>query len=156
MDFDVGVGRRFGGELAQNRQKPRRGEVPDLVVGDAQVENDLLEPAAALAGQLDLDRGLLRCVQDAVGEVRAPFGAGREALGERTLALPATEPELLFEEEANVGDGLDVLDEAVVGLPGADAAAGDARAAARKPDKRRQLDREPGRVRPAGRTPAIA
>jgi len=46
-----------------------------VVVGDADVEDDLLESLAALAGELDLDRRLLRGEQDAVGEVRAPLGA---------------------------------------------------------------------------------
>ena len=62
----------------------------------------------------------------------------------------------MFEEEADVDDCLDAADEAVVGLPGAEARTGDARAAARQPDERRQVDREPGRLRPAGRTPAVA
>ena len=53
-------------------------------------------------------------------------------------------------EKADVGDGLDVPDEAVVRLPGAEAGPGDARAAAGQPDKRRQIDGEPSRLRPAG------
>ena len=66
------------------------------------------------------------------------------------------EPELVLEEQADVGDGLDVADEAVVGLPGAEARAGDCRAAARQPDERRQVDREPRRLRPACVAPAVA
>ena len=95
----------------------------------------MFEPVAALAGQFDFDRCLLRCEQDTVGEMSAPFGAGREALGERTLAPPLPEPELVLDEQANVGNGLDVADEAVVGLPGAEARVGDARAAAGEPDE---------------------
>ena len=127
-----------------------------MVVGDADVEDDLLESLAALAGELDLDRRLLRSEQDAVGEVGAPLGTGRKPLGKRALATPLAEPELLFDEEADVGDRLDVLDEAVVGLPGAEARAGDRGPAACQPDKRRQIDGEPGRVRPAGVAPAVA
>jgi len=142
MNDDVRVRSRCG-ELAQDWQQSRDGEVPDVVVGDADVEHDLLEPYAALAGQLDLNRGLRR-EQDAVGEIRAPFGTRREALSERALAPPLPEPELLFDEKPDVGDGLEVPDEAVVGLPGAEARAGDRGAAARQPDERGQVDREPG------------
>jgi len=155
VNNDVGVG-RCGGKLAQSREEARRGEVPDLVVGDAEVEHDLFEPLAALAGEFDLDRRLLRSKQETVGEVSAPLGTGREPLGERPLALPPAEPELVLDEQADVGDSLDVPDEAVVGLPRAEAGAGDSRPAAREPDERRQLDREASGLRPAGGAPAVA
>jgi len=88
--------------------------------------------------------------------VGAPLGAGGEALGKRALASPLAELELAFEEEADICDRLDVADETVVGLPGAKARAGDARAAARQPDERRQLDREARGLRPPGIAPAVA
>jgi len=49
-----------------------------------------------------------------------------------------------------------MVDEAVVGLPGAEARAGDGRAAARQPDERRQVDGEASGLRPARGAPAVA
>ena len=146
----------LGGAFSEVRDEPGRGEVPDLLVGDAEVEDDLFDALAALERELDLDRRRGVAVEDRVGEVVAVERAGAGLLGEGAFALPAAEPELAFEEQADVGDRLDVADEPVVGLPGAEAAAGDRAAAAGEPDERRQLDREPGRLRPAGRTPTIA
>ena len=84
-----------------------------------------------------------------------PLRASRELLCEGALACPLAEPELAFEQEANVGDGLDVPNKAVVRLPGAKARTGDARAATRQPDERRQVDRQASRPGPAGLAPAI-
>jgi hypothetical protein len=138
------------------REEPWWGEVPDLLVGDAEVEDDLFDALAALERELDLDRRCGVAVEDRVGEVVAVARAGAGLLGECAFALPAAEPELLLDEEADVGDRLDVADKTVVGLPGAEAAAGDRAAAAGEPDERRQVDREPRGLRPAGRTPTIA
>ena len=148
--------RHLGGALAEPREESGRGEVPDLVVGDAEVEDDLVDPLAALERELDLDRGLRVAVQDRVGEVVAVARARAGLLCECAFALPAAEPELVFEQQADVGDGLEVADEAVVGLPGAEAAARDRAAAAGQPDERRQLDRELRGAGPAGVDPAVA
>jgi hypothetical protein len=133
--------RALGGDVGERAVGPGRCEVDDAVVVDAQAGDDLLQAGAALERELDLDRNSLAGVEDGVGEVglRSPVGAGAgaEAARERAFAFPLAETELVFEQEANVGDGFEVGDEAVVGLPGAKARAGDARAAAREPDERR-------------------
>ena len=66
MDDDVPVGRN-GSQLAQDGHEPRQGEIPDLVVGDADVEHDLFEPGATLQRELHLDRRPLRGKEDGVG-----------------------------------------------------------------------------------------
>ena len=155
VDGDVAVG-HVGGELAQAKEEPRRSEVPDAVVADGVVEHDLLEASAALEGELDLDRGPLRGEEDGVDEMVAEAGLRPRLLGKEALAAPLSEAELVLDEEADVGDGLDVRNEAVVGLPSAEARAGDARAATCQPDERRQINGEAGRAGPAGRAPAVA
>ena len=154
MDDDVPVGRN-GSQLAQDGHEPRQGEIPDLVVGDADVEHDLFEPSAALERELDLDRRLPWSEEDGVGEMLPPLRTSRELLCEGALALPVAQKELAFEQEANVRDSLDVPNKTVVRLPGAEARAGDARAATRQPDERRQVDRQASRPGPAGLAPAI-
>ncbi len=72
MDGDVGEG-RCGCELSQDGQEPGCREVPDLVVGDADVGDDLFEPGAALEGELDLDRCPLGGEKDGVGEMLPPL-----------------------------------------------------------------------------------
>lgn len=84
-----------------------------------------------------------------------PLRASRELLCEGALACPLAEPELAFEQEANVGDSLDVPNKTVVRLPGAKARTDDARAATRQPDERRQVDRQASRPGPAGLAPAV-
>ena len=154
MDDDVPVGRN-GSQLAQDGHEPRQREIPDLVVGDADVEDDLFEPGATLQRELDLDRGPLRGEEDGVGEMLPSLRASRELLCEEALACPLAEPELAFEQEADVGDGLDVPNKTVVRPPGAKARTGDARAATRQPNERRQVDRQASRPGPAGPAPAI-
>jgi hypothetical protein len=157
VDGDVGEG-VVGGEFVEGVVESGWGEVPDVVVVDAEVGEDLLEAGAAFEGELDLDRDPFGCAEDGVGEVvlGAPVGAGAAAAGERAFALPGAEVELVFEQEADVGDGLEVGDEAVVGLPGAEAAAGDACAAACEPEEGGQVDGEAGGAGPAGVDPAVA
>ena len=55
MDGDVLPGQR-GRELAQRRHERGGGEVPDLVVVAAELEQQRLQAGAALQRQLDLDR----------------------------------------------------------------------------------------------------
>jgi len=155
VDGHVRVG-HLGGALAQVREEPRRGEIPDLLVGDAEIEDDLLDALAALERELDLDRRRGVAVEDRVGEVVAVGRARTRLLGEGAFAFPAAEPQLLLEQQADVADRLDVADEAVVGLPGTEAAAGDRGPTAGKPDERREVDGETGGAGPAGGDPAVA
>ncbi len=143
------------GEVAQDAVQPAAGEVPDLVVVEAEVGDDLLEPATALERQLDLDRNTLGRVQDRVGQVSAKPPVGAQAPRDRPLAFPSSESQLPVEKEAHVGHGLEVVDEPVARLPGAQPVAGDRRAAAGQPDERRQVDGETSGARPAGVDPAV-
>ena len=79
-------------DLAEHPVRPRRGEVPDPVVLNGQLLDDLIEPRAVLQRQLNLDRDPLtaRQVQDRVGKMPTPempadFG---EPTGSRPFAFP--------------------------------------------------------------------
>jgi hypothetical protein len=71
-----------------------------LVVGDAEVEDDLLDALAALERELDLDRRRGVAAEDGVGEVVAVARARAGLLGEGAFAFPAAEPELLLQQQA--------------------------------------------------------
>ena len=120
MHLDVAEG-ALGGEVGERPVGARRCEVHDAVVLDAQVGDDLLQAGAALERELHLDRNPLGGMEDAVGEVGSRVPVGAEAAGERAFAFPAAETELVLDEKADVGDRLEVGDQAVVWLPGAEA-----------------------------------
>ena len=154
MDDDVPVGRN-GSQLAQDGHEPRQGEIPDLVVGDADVEHDLFEPArlfSVSSTSIAVRPGVRRT---ASGRCSRRSERAANCFARERSHVQSPEPELAFEQEANVGDSLDVPNKTVVRLPGAEARAGDARAATRQPDERRQVDRQASRLRPAGLAPAI-
>jgi hypothetical protein len=155
VDGDVVVGRRRG-ELEEGGPEPFGGEVPDRVVVPAQLLDDRCEPGAALEGELDLDRDPLVAGEDCVGQAGPAVGARRPGLRERAFAFPGSEPQFAFEQQAQVGDGLDVRSEAGVRVPGAVDGADESAAAAGEPDERGQVDGELGAVRPAGVAPAVA
>src|SRR5205823_5724664 len=99
------------GELGERAMEPFGGEVPDPVVVPAELLDDRREPRSALQGQLDFDRNPLTIqVQDGVGKVTTTPVAlvSRELLRDRPLALPLAQAKLALDQEANLGDGLDV------------------------------------------------
>ena len=93
----------LGGDRLQRRDEGWAGEVPDALVGVAGLADDLSEPAAVLQGQLDLDRDLaLGGGEDGVGQVVASAAELGEAAGDRALAFPFPQAELVLEQQPDL------------------------------------------------------
>ena len=134
VDADV-LAQRLLGELAHDAEAGGRGEVPDLVVAAGELGDDLGPAGAALQAELDLDRdGTGVEVEEPVGEVRPVDRPRREGAGELALAGPAAESELVFEADADVADGGDVVEHPQLRSPELELAAGGVAAVAGQPE----------------------
>ena len=155
MHGDVLPGQR-GGKLAERRQERGGSEVPHLVVAVAELEEQRLEPGSALQRQLDLDRDpLAAAFEDRIRQMHAGLCVGAQSAGERALADPLAEAELL-EQEPYLGDRLDVRGEGGVRPPGAKGRACDAGAGSGQPEKGGAVRGQLPALDPAGLTPAVA